>query len=422
MHALVLTSLLPNTGPDRSGIARRLRMLIDGLDGVADTVEVAHLAPQEAIAACPDPDNLARLQSAEWGRPVTVSLLPRDRRESGNWAHYGRGLFNAAAQPDFAAIAGPQAAAAVGRVLDGGHDLVVVHRLAVMCSVLRAGRKLRNVVFDLDDVEHRARLRRLTHSGWRPGLLAQYAQLPALIAAERQAAGHVSRILVSAPNDAECLSWQGLRRKFVVIPNAVELPAQPPPLPGTPNILLLGQFSHAPNRAAAERMVGRIFPLIRRAAPDARLLLAGDGSTALPFVANAPDGVTSLGYVDDLAGLYAQSRVICCPLTWGAGTRVKLVEAAAYRRPMAATRMAVEGLNFRHDKEVLLAEDDDALAAACVRLLRDDDLSQRLAQAARRQAEEHYDRNAVVARLRGLYREVAVRAEGQPAGGALAAR
>jgi glycosyltransferase involved in cell wall biosynthesis len=53
------------------------------------------------------------------------------------------------------------------------------------------------------------------------------------------------------------------------------------------------------------------------------------------------------GFVDDLSALYAETRIVCCPIVIGSGTRIKLVEAASYARPIVATRIGAEGLDFR---------------------------------------------------------------------------
>jgi glycosyltransferase involved in cell wall biosynthesis len=54
------------------------------------------------------------------------------------------------------------------------------------------------------------------------------------------------------------------------------------------------------------------------------------------------------------------------------GTRLKLIEAAAYTKPIIATPIGAEGLLFENDREILIRESDAQIAAACSRLLSDD--------------------------------------------------
>ena len=404
MRALVLTSLWPNSPPDRTGVAHRFRLLMDGLGAVADRVDIAHLVPSSVFADFPDLAALSQSQSRNWGRKVEVMLVPLAPRRFGFVDYYMRGIFRAAQQPDISAFAGPEPVAAIGRLLDRDYDLVLVHRLAVMCAVLSSGRRPRDLIFDLDDVEHHTRFRQTIQPPVRPGKLATLAQLPALVLAERRSARLARSTLVCAPKDIARRSWRGLSGKFSVIPNAVAVPASAPGLTKAPHILFVGSIAYHPNREAAERLITAIFPLIRRQIPNARLLLAGEGSDALASRKQNPEGVSYLGFVPDLAPLYADSRLVCCPLYNGGGTRVKLVEAAAFARPMVATRIAAEGLEFRDGQEILLRDDDEALADACIRLIRDDVLSAELGANARAQVVALYDRTSIVARIGDLMR------------------
>ncbi len=110
----------------------------------------------------------------------------------------------------------------------------------------------------------------------------------------------------------------------------------------------------SPHIEAAERLVTRIFPLVKRKLPEARLLIAGKASDSLPSRRTTPENVEYLGYVPDLDGLYANTRIVCCPMLNGGGTRIKLIEAAAYARPMVSTRIGAEGLDFENGREILL--------------------------------------------------------------------
>jgi len=114
--------------------------------------------------------------------------------------------------------------------------------------------------------------------------------------------------------------------------------------------------------------------------------------------------VSFLGFVDDLDSWYARARVVCCPISHGSGTRVKIIEAAAHARAIVSTSMGAEGLNFRDGREILLRESPSALADACVELLNDPSRADHLGRAARARAAERYERSAVVTQLAGIFR------------------
>jgi glycosyltransferase involved in cell wall biosynthesis len=81
---------------------------------------------------------------------------------------------------------------------------------------------------------------------------------------------------------------------------------------------------------------------IRRAVPDAELLVAGKISRAVPQ--NTP-GVIPLGTVEDLQPLYRQARLVINPAVAGTGLAIKTLEALCRFRPIVAWPNGVQGLS-----------------------------------------------------------------------------
>jgi hypothetical protein len=406
MQVLVLTHIdLHEEVTDKQGVDRRLQLFLDALGGLGARFTMAHLVQPELAAAAPDPARLALSQARYWGQEVTaVTLLPRGRPSPPTaWNYYGAGILQAADQPQLRSFAGPDQAAALARLLDTTpHDLVFAHRLPGMCALLRSGRRPPRVFFDLDDLEHVVRLRTTLRPPLWPGKLATLAQLPALLAAELRGAALARLSFVCSAADAAHMGRFPGGGRFVAVPNAVAVPPAPPPLPAAPTILFLGACDYPPNMVAAERLATRVLPRIRARLPAARALIAGRGSERLPSAANPPDGAEYLGFVPDLDTLYARARIVCAPIETGGGTRVKLVEAAGYGRPMVSTRLGAEGLDFAAGSEILLADDDTGLAEGCLRLLQDDTAAQALGEAARTRMRATYDAAAISRWLGGL--------------------
>jgi glycosyltransferase involved in cell wall biosynthesis len=391
-RTLVVTPTFPPTGShDAHGVYQRLRLFMGAIDKLSTQVDILHLVPASTIALYPDVTQLQHQVSDYWGRSVSVTLIPHRTRENTFRNHYLSGILRASEQPQIYAFAGPDQAAAIGRYLERDPDIVFVHQLEAMCAVLRARRPLRNVFFDIDDVNHRARLRWIRQPPFRPGKLAYLAQVPALICAERQGAALSRLMFVCSELDRRHLRRLGFGRNVVVVPNAIASPATTSVLPAERSVMFIGSYDYPPNVEAAQRLAYKIMPLVRARVPDATLLLAGKGGDALPSARANLAGVAHLGFVADLESLYARSRVICCPITNGGGTRIKLIEGAAHAKPLVSTRVGAEGLDFADGEEILLRDDDQALAEACVQLLLDDELCLRLGATAREKAVRLYD-------------------------------
>lgn len=406
MKVLVITTTQPaKSVHDKQGISRRLALFLDAFGQLGGGITMAHLVLPEVLARLQALPDFERLQADYWGWPVKLRLLPRRIRRETWFNHYLAGIGRVQDQPPIQSFAGAEQAGALSALLETeAWDAVFVHRLPAMAALLRAGLQPPVTFFDLDDIEHRVRGRWCLQRPFWPGKLAYLAQLPALLGAELRGAALSRLTFVCSEEDRARMAQLSLGGRFACVPNAVAVPPGPPPLPDEPTLLFLGACDYPPNAAAAERLATRILPLVRRAVPGARALIAGRDSDRLPSAAAPPEGVVHLGFVPDLDALYARSRVICCPIETGGGTRVKLIEAAGYGRPMVSTRIGAEGLEFAPETEILLADSDAGLADACVRLLRDPAACARLGQAARVRMRAHYDAARISATVAALLR------------------
>jgi glycosyltransferase involved in cell wall biosynthesis len=105
--------------------------------------------------------------------------------------------------------------------------------------------------------------------------------------------------------------------------------------------------------------------------------------------------VTIAGYVDDFAPELARTDVMIVPLRHGAGTRLKILEAFAHGVPVVSTSIGASGLDVHDGRHLLIADDPNAFATACARLLRDETLRDKLANAAYDLAARRYDWSVV---------------------------
>lgn len=370
---------------------------MNALARLTDRIEFVGLVDGDRIGA--EPEALDAEQSAYWGHPVRVSLVPAGRRRETLWNHYGAGIFDYARQPPVHHFAGPEQVAAIGRHLATEPDLVFVFRLGAMAAVLRSGYRGARMFFDFDDIEHKIRVRSALQPPHWPGKLAYLAHVPAIIATERRAARASRATFVCSQEDAEYLRRLGYGPGVHVVPNAMPMPERGQPLASSPTLMFIGTYGYQPNLDAATRLVERIWPLVHAANPDSRLIVAGKECERIPAHRSPPPGVEFAGFVSDLEGLYARSRVVVCPIMVGGGTRLKLIEAGGYGKPIVSTRIGAEGLAFEDGKDVLLREDDESFAAACRQLLADDALCNRLGAAAREKMQSLYDARNIERRI-----------------------
>lgn len=121
-----------------------------------------------------------------------------------------------------------------------------------------------------------------------------------------------------------------------------------------------------------------ILPLVQKMlGQNVRLMIAGPASHPLKTYFNN-GSVRVLGKLDDLSSLYEQARIFIAPTRFSAGIPHKVHEAAAHGLPVVATTLTGAQLGWNHEEELLLADDAEGFAAACVRLYQDCALWNRL--------------------------------------------
>lgn len=395
MRTLVVSMHFPDDTRTRiHGVFKRLEMFVEAFKGMGELDFLFYVEPRIDVSA----ESVARyreLLSEHYGTDIGLTLARRQQpaRDS-RWEWYGAGAFDAYRQHQMRWAAGPEQTAEFERALERSPDLLFVHRLEPMGAVRGVSQPLPPTVFDLDDIEHSAFARGIGHPPTWPGKRLYYLQVPALWRAERQAIKTARRTFVCSEKDRAYLTRTMRVEGVTVIPNAVSMPQLAPPAP-EPTVMFLGMLNYAPNRNAATLLQQDIWPRVRELVPDAQLIIAGSGAENVPGYPG-DNGVSFTGFVDDLEALYARTRVVCVPIRTGGGTRFKIIEAAAYGRPIVSTTIGAEGLDMRDGEDILLREDPEAIAEALASLLLDDERQRELGLAARRAILKTYERENVI--------------------------
>lgn len=178
----------------------------------------------------------------------------------------------------------------------------------------------------------------------------------------------------------------------------VKVPVQPHSGSG---VLFVAGFRHPPNEDAAVMLVREILPHVLAACPEVHVTLAGSHPTEVVKALAGPQvTVTGSLSAEELAWCYAAARVCVIPLRFGAGVKFKTVETMAMGVPVVSTSVGVQGFDDRPD-ELLVSDDPEAMAAAIVRLIRDDAHWMRTAAVQAAYVERHFSLDALKADLAG---------------------
>jgi polysaccharide biosynthesis protein PslH len=233
---------------------------------------------------------------------------------------------------------------------------------------------------DLDDVESSTR-RRIADLYRANGLNTQarreqqaadrYARL------ERELLPRFDGIYVCSQQDKNQLNTQVGGQNIHVVPNAIRLPSghQPAKSGGPFTFLFVGNLAYYPNEDAVVYFLEHVLPCLRqRAKYPFCLTVVGSGqSRRLRHYRQIPE-YRYMGRVSELAPYYDQADAVVVPLRAGGGTRIKVLEAFSFQRPVVSTSLGVEGLEVEHDKHILIADYPQHFAEQCCRLMEDKQL------------------------------------------------
>ena len=177
-----------------------------------------------------------------------------------------------------------------------------------------------------------------------------------------------------------------------------------PPAPEARGIVSVATMFYPPNAEGVYWFASRVYPLIRRQAPEAELYIVGSRPPRkIACLASPSSGVMVTGYVADLQPFLGRSAVWIVPVHSGSGMRVKILEAFARGIPVVSTTVGMEGIAARDGEHLLVADEPDAFADAVLTLLRDPAEAARLARAGRRLVEESYDWRSALNGLDAVY-------------------
>jgi len=404
MRILIVSKHFPdNLSTKVHGLYKRFQMFLDAIKDISE-IDLLYYVPHGTNTSPSLVHQIERSFSTYFKVPIRLFLCSRkspDKNLIAKFMSYVVGTFVFVRQPSYSSTAGSRQVQALESCLRYNPDAVFVHRLGAMCPLLQTRRALPPVFFDLDDIEHIAFGRGLRYIRKTSTRLLNYLLFPTLFWGEYKAIRLAHRTFVCSDKDREYLTNRWRLEGVVKVPNAVKIPSVQP-LTSEQTLLFLGSYNHKPNIDAAEFLIKKIWPLIHRELPGATLIIAGSPPDRIPSYRAGTQGVRFAGFVKELDYLYRQSRVVCAPILSGGGTRVKIIEAAAYAKPIVSTRIGAEGIEMQDGYEIFLRDAPKSFADTCIRLLNDHEFCLQMGAVARATVVDKYDQ----IKIKGLIQEI----------------
>jgi glycosyltransferase involved in cell wall biosynthesis len=194
---------------------------------------------------------------------------------------------------------------------------------------------------------------------------------------------------------------------YCVVPLAID-PAlyELQPFVEEPVVGMIGSLHWEPSRSAAERLITRIWPEVKRRIPAARLLIAGwNAERYLAKYLSIPD-VKVIQNLTHPVDFFSRTSVMVYAPSQGSGMKVKVMESMAYGVPVVTTWEGVEGLDYENGRDCWVEETDQAIAARVCSLLYNPAQRSQIRRAARELVEKRYSPQIVVDQLMSLYEDL----------------
>lgn len=234
------------------------------------------------------------------------------------------------------------------------------------------------VVIDLCDVDS-AKFEAYGRKGKGPRAWIDAREGRLLADEEARLAARADRTLLISEEEAALFRSRGnADARIAVLGNGIDAdlfdPQRTAPDPAIaaeagPHLVFTGQMDYAPNVAAAQRVIARILPAVRRVHPAAQFHVVGRAPARGLLAHDGRAGVRVWGEVPDVRPFLAAADLVLAPLTIARGVQNKVLEAMAMARPVLLTRAAATGIAARDGEHFAIADTDDALIACALDLL-----------------------------------------------------
>ncbi len=224
---------------------------------------------------------------------------------------------------------------------------------------------------------------------------------------ERNFWSRASRVVAMSWEDKQIMHLQTPLLDVDIVPNGVDSKYFSKKIKARPKkaiILYLGNFTWLQNREAVKILIDKVWPVINSQISSAKLWIIGkDAGKFFPKLASERIIVKE---VTDVREVYQQASVLVAPIYGGGGTRYKNFEAFASGLPVVTTSIGIRGTDAKDGVDVIIRDSPEEIALAAVELIKNRDLSKKIARNAKKLVREKYAWDAIAEKLSRIYEDV----------------
>lgn len=205
-------------------------------------------------------------------------------------------------------------------------------------------------------------------------------------------------MLVVSPTEKKLLANESFADKVAVVSNIHSLEPCEKSFEDRHGLMFIGGFGHPPNEEGILWFIDYVLPLVHKKIPDMHLTIVGSDPTE-QVLALANNSVTVTGFVEDVSGYFADSRVFVSPLLHGAGVKGKIGQSFSYGLPVVTTNIGAEGMQLTDGHNALITDSETEFAEKIVELYTEKTLWQKLSVNSRHVITEQFSTATIRAAL-----------------------
>jgi glycosyltransferase involved in cell wall biosynthesis len=387
MRTVYVTSQAPL--PEHSGHARRLSAQLRVLRtlGPVDLL-VLGCRPPPAVRAATAAEWPARFYPARIERPVAKAARQVMAAVRGESAWMAKALSPA------------RLADIEETVRSVRPDVVILAETWLSRLIGRVRPHAGQVILDNQNVESRLYARIMRSSGGLARLKAAFTWAN-MLQLERGIEG-ASKIWACSDEDRAFFGARVGEERVHVVPNVVDMAAYDgfvrPERPRS--IVFSGGYGYQPNETGALNLIALSRRLAAAGTAHELVLVGARPTPAMRSAAEGQPQIRITGFVPDTRDPVAAASLFVAPLDEGSGTKFKLLEAMALGRAIVTSPVGAEGMGLVPGRDVVIADGQDAFAAAITCLLDDAEARRRMGEAALATVRHRYTLDVLAERIR----------------------
>lgn len=154
-------------------------------------------------------------------------------------------------------------------------------------------------------------------------------------------------------------------------------------------MLFIGTMTWEANIHGCNWFIQNVLPIVKKTYPSCNLDVIGKFNANDKKLLHC-DGVVYHGFVDDLEEYFQKDTVFICPLLFGSGMKIKVVEAMYRGIPIVTTTIGAENIKLRDGKNCYIADDKNDFASKIINLYEDKILWNTFSETSRQCARANY--------------------------------